>query len=195
MTTDVSDDDLVLEVGTSRTTGYYRTTVYIALLAIFTALTTVATIVIVIPFPYTGGYFNLGDALVMISGILLGPLGGFIAGGLGSALGDVALGYAAFAPLTFVVKGTEGFLVGLATRYCQRAVRITMWDIIGVAMGALAMLLGYFLGEVYILQITWEQAFLELITINTLQVIAGGVVSLAVGPIARRYLLEFVVGR
>ena len=64
--------------------------VFIAMMA---ALTCAATMVIRIPTPGTGGYIHPGDALVVLSGVLLGPLGGFLAGGLGSALADLAAGY------------------------------------------------------------------------------------------------------
>ncbi|MHA1615134.1 MAG: ECF transporter S component, partial [Candidatus Thorarchaeota archaeon] len=45
--------------------------VNLALLAIMTALTTVMTLVIQIPYPGTSGYFNLGDTMVMLGGLLL----------------------------------------------------------------------------------------------------------------------------
>jgi len=80
----------------------------IALLAIMTALATIMTIVIQIPYPGTSGYFNFGDTMVMLAGLLLGPVGGFIAGGFGSALADVATGYTFYAPITLVVKGLDG---------------------------------------------------------------------------------------
>ena len=98
---------------------FYRSPVFLALTIVFTALTTVATLLLVIPFPATSGYFNLGDSLVMISGLLLGPLGGFVAGGVGSALADM-VGYPHFAPITFIVKGCEGLVVGLFSQQINR---------------------------------------------------------------------------
>jgi uncharacterized membrane protein len=83
----------------------------LASLAILTALTTVLTMVVSIPIPATQGYINLGDAGVLFAGLLLGPLGG-IAGGVGSALADYALGYIHYIPITFFVKGFEGAVTG-----------------------------------------------------------------------------------
>ncbi|TFG26805.1 hypothetical protein EU527_19285, partial [Candidatus Thorarchaeota archaeon] len=65
---------------------YYRPktpspALYVTLLAILTSLTTIATIIIAIPFPTTSGFLNFGDTMVLLSGLILGPLGGFIAGG------------------------------------------------------------------------------------------------------------------
>ena len=65
----------------------------LVLTALFAALTCVATMIIRIPTPGTGGYIHPGDALVILSGIILGPLYGFLAAGLGSCLSDFLGGY------------------------------------------------------------------------------------------------------
>lgn len=162
-------------------------------MAILTALTTVATLVFRIPIPATEGYFNLGDVFVMISGFLLGPVGGFIAGGVGSAMADM-IGYPLYAPLTFVVKGCEGLLVGLFSFRTKEASRISGWDIIGILFGAAAMLLGYFLGEAYLLEQSVEAAFIELVTANILQVTVGAIGTVIIGPIARIFLRTTIYG-
>ncbi|MCX6655008.1 MAG: ECF transporter S component, partial [Candidatus Bathyarchaeota archaeon] len=71
----------------------------IAAMAIMSALTTVVTM-FALPFAPTGGFFNLGDAIVMTTALIFGPIIGGVAGGLGSALADLLLGYSAFAPFT-----------------------------------------------------------------------------------------------
>ncbi len=165
---------------------------YVALLAIMTALTTVATVVLVAPFPYTGGYFNLGDSLVMISGFLLGPGGGFFAGGVGSALADVLLGFPGFAPITFFAKGFEGLIVGYLSFRTTRKKNISGWDILGLFLGSVAMLLGYLLGEMLVFGYTFEVALLELVTINSIQVTMGSIVTILVGPLLRTYLRDIL---
>ncbi len=80
----------------------------ISLLALFCALVVVATIVVRLPIPATGGYFNLGDTIIFITSILLGPVSGMVVGGVGSALADVFGGFAQFAPWTLVIKGDRG---------------------------------------------------------------------------------------
>ncbi|MHA1960870.1 MAG: ECF transporter S component [Candidatus Thorarchaeota archaeon] len=161
---------------------------YVALLAMMLALTTVGTVVFLIPFIPTQGYFNLGDAFVMLSGMLLGPVGGFIAGGAGSAMADVALAFAYFAPITFVVKGCEGLFVGLISRRSWNQDRVNMWDVLAVAVGALVMLTGYFLAEVFLYG--FEAALAELIFVNSIQVSVGAIVTLLVGPTVRGFLRE-----
>jgi len=176
-----------LEYFASRTSN---TSLYVALLAIMAALTTVATAVLVVPFPSTQGYFNLGDSLVMISGFLLGPIGGFFAGGVGSAMADVVLGFPGYAPITFIAKGLEGLAVGLLSFRTSRSRKISAWDILGLLLGSAAMLLGYLLGEMFILGYTFEVAVLELITINSIQVITGSIATVLVGPLLRVYLRD-----
>ncbi len=83
----------------------------LALAAVFTSLVFAATLISVST-PITGGYFNLGETMVYTSAILGGPVVGAIAGGLGSMMADLFLGYSQYAPGTLVIKGLEGFLVG-----------------------------------------------------------------------------------
>ena len=58
----------------------------LCIMGLLIALTCVATMVIRIPIPSTGGYVNIGDSLVLICAIFFGPEYGLIAGGLGSGL-------------------------------------------------------------------------------------------------------------
>ena len=39
-----------------------------------------------IPTPGTGGYIHPGDAIVILSGVILGPAYGFLAAGIGSCM-------------------------------------------------------------------------------------------------------------
>lgn len=93
--------------------AYSKGSLKVSLTAIFTALTTVTTISFSIYVPATKGYFNLGEVMVYTTAILLGPFIGAVAGGVGSMLADVILGYYIYAPGTLVIKGVEGFIVGL----------------------------------------------------------------------------------
>lgn len=57
------------------------------------ALVTVATMLIQIPIPATQGFFNIGDAIIMVTALTFGPVVGGIAGGLGSSLADLLGGW------------------------------------------------------------------------------------------------------
>lgn len=51
----------------------------IVMTALFAALACVATMSIRIPTPGTGGYIHPGDAIVILSGVVLGPSYGLLA--------------------------------------------------------------------------------------------------------------------
>ncbi len=85
--------------------------VNVGIIAAFATLSFIGTLVIRIPIPATGGYFNLGDTFVMIAALLYGPFIGAAVGFIGPALAD-AVGYPQFILATAIVKGLEGLLVG-----------------------------------------------------------------------------------
>ena len=165
----------------------------LALLAILTALTTIMTLVIQIPYPGTSGYFNLGDTMVMLSGLLLGPVGGFFAGGVGSALADVISGWTFYAPITLVVKGLEGMAVGYLGARVRGSAKVNKLDVLAVAVGAVIMLSGYFIAQVFLFGAA--AAFGELVTVNLAQVSIGGFVTLLIGPTIRSYLRTINYGQ
>lgn len=86
--------------------------VKVGIIAAFATLAFIGTIVLRIPIPATGGYFNLGDTFVMLAGLLYGPLVGGVVGLIGPAAAD-AVGYPPYILATAVVKGLEGLAVGL----------------------------------------------------------------------------------
>ena len=53
----------------------------LVLAALFAAMCCAATMLIHIPVPATNGYINLGDAMVLLAALLLGPVYGAAAGG------------------------------------------------------------------------------------------------------------------
>jgi uncharacterized membrane protein len=180
-----------MEMEYFRPTGK-NTTVNIALLAILTALTTILTLVIRIPYPGTGGYFNLGDTMVMLGGFLLGPVGGFFVGGVGSAIADM-IGFPIFAPITLVVKGFEGMAIGYLGSRVRGQTKVNKQDVIAVIVGAVIMLTGYFIAEVFMFGV--GIAIGELVTVNLAQVAIGGVVALLIGPTIRSYLRTINYGQ
>lgn len=114
---------------------------------LFAALCCVATMMIQIPSPMTG-YLNLGDGVVLLSGFLLGPIYGMLAGGIGSMLADLLSGYAHYAPATLVIKGAASLVAGLLLRRLAFEHRSTGRHIIATILagicGELLMVAGYF---------------------------------------------------
>ncbi|MHA2058288.1 MAG: ECF transporter S component [Candidatus Thorarchaeota archaeon] len=160
--------------------------VNIALLAIMTALATIMTLIIQVPYPGTSGYFNFGDTMVMLGGLLLGPLGGFFAGGVGSALADLISGYTFYVPITLIAKGLEGMAVGFFSFKVKGHVRWSKWDIVGVLIGAFFMLTGYFVAQAIFFGLPF--AIGELVAVNLPQIAIGGAVALIIGPSIRSYI-------
>ncbi len=122
-----------------------RTLVLAALLAAFT---TVATMIIKIPTP-TMGYIHLGDGLVLLCGILLGPGMGAAAAGIGSMFADLFSGYAAWAPATLVIKAATAFVGGWAFHKLRTTAHATPLRTVLAGIPAEAvMVLGYYVYEV-----------------------------------------------
>jgi uncharacterized membrane protein len=121
--------------------------------AIFTAFVAAATMAFSLSIPVTSGYFNIGEIMVYTAALLMGPYVGAFAGGVGSMISDLSLGFAIYAPGTLVIKGIEGFIVGyLGNRGLaslpRSAYRLTT-VLLGVAVGSLVSWLGvtYLSGE------------------------------------------------
>jgi uncharacterized membrane protein len=147
----------------------------LAFLALFVALIAVATMIIRVPIPQTNGYMNLGDSMVLLSGIFFGPALGFLAGGIGSALADILGGYPQWAGWTLAIKGIEALIVGLAVRYLKiKADKISLVIILCFIVATAWMVFGYFSAET--LMYTQKAALVEL-PANIIQ--AGGSVVLA----------------
>ena len=119
----------------------------VGIIAAFATLSFIGTLVIRIPIPATGGYFNLGDTFVMIAALLYGPVIGAAVGFIGPALAD-AVGYPQFILATAIVKGLEGLLVGwiggrtIGTSLVKPA--------IALAVGIAVLVIGYFVFEAFI---------------------------------------------
>ena len=123
-----------------------RKIVFAALMA---ALTTVATMIIRIPTP-TQGYIHLGDGMVLLCGVLLGPGMGALAAGIGSMLSDLFAGYMSYVPGTFVIKALTALVGGWlncrltsGSTKCPTPVRVALAGIPAEAV----MVIGYFLYE------------------------------------------------
>ena len=119
--------------------------------ALFAALACVATMSIRIPTPGTGGYIHPGDAIVILAGIILGPVYGMLAGGIGSALSDLIGGYFVYVPITLVIKGLVALVSGLIyQKMCRygknRYVAVILGGITDIAFVAG----GYFICEFFL---------------------------------------------
>ena len=150
------------------------------LAALFAALSCVATMSIRIPTPGTSGYIHPGDAIVILSGVILGPVWGFLAGGIGSALSDLIGGYFIYVPITFVIKGLVALAAGLLY---QKIGKNQKSRYIAVILGGVADIIlvagGYFVCESFI----YGAGAAASIPANIIQGVGGLVISCILYPI------------
>jgi uncharacterized membrane protein len=122
-------------------------TATMAMAAVMAALVCVTTMLIQVPIPATEGFFNIGDAMIMVAALTGGPIVGAFAGGIGSSLADLLGGWYVWVIPTLLIKGTEGFLAGWMLRREQPNVQhvVLAWIV-----GGLAMVFGYFIVQIYL---------------------------------------------
>lgn len=122
----------------------------LVLSGLMAALVTVGTMIIQIPTP-TKGYIHIGDSMVYLSGIVLGPAVGSLAAAIGSMFADLFSGYGIYAPATFVIKGLDAFVVGyiyhkMIGEHASMTKKLTSFSI-AVLLGGAIMVGGYFAYE------------------------------------------------
>ena len=165
--------------------GYYllNNIIVLPVAAIFAAVTCILTFIVPFTIPTTQGYINLGDIGVMISGLLFGPIIGGIAGGFGSALTDIFLA-PQYALATLIIKGLEGFIVGLISNPRKNYLKINYKDFIGVIIGGIIMVVGYFIAEIILYG--FPSALFELFFNGAVQFGLSAIVSLLFVGFARK---------
>lgn len=157
-------------------------TVRLVVAALLAAMTCVATMIIKIPVQATGGYINLGDSIVILSGFVLGPVLGGVSAGLGSALADLLSGYAVYIPATFIIKGLMAVAAGLLIKDIHKK---SILDFLWVCLASeLIMIAGYLFFEAVILG--YGKAALAAVVGNAVQGVAGIAVTVLLLPVVKR---------
>ena len=109
--------------------------------------------------PVPGGHLYLCDVVICLAAILLGPVEAFIVGGVGSFIGDML-----FYPLPmFVSLATHGLQAVVISLIAHKKIKgdRKVTSAIGVAVGAVIMVVGYTLGKTFIYS-TFEYAMIKL---------------------------------
>ena len=149
----------------------------LALYGLFAALTIIATLVFKVPVPSFNIYFNMGESIIYLVALLYGGPAGAIIGGVASALADIIGGYPLWAPITLIIKGVEGFIVGTMVRKTSIPVAI--------ALGAIPLVLGY----ASVAGILYGRAAVPIeFLLSSLQAIVGGLVAMFLYPRLKTYL-------
>lgn len=130
-------------------------TFYIVMTATLTALAFVATFLIQIPVGI--GYVNFGDAVVMVSSVVLGPLGATVVGAIGPALADIVSGYVVYAPFTMIIKGCEGFVCALVFKCVFTKKSVYLRAVVSFVVGVVIVVVGYFLADFVLVLVGYMQ--------------------------------------
>lgn len=160
--------------------------------ALFAAMTYVATRLIEIPYNILGigpsGLVHLGDSVVFIAAILLGKRKAAIAAAIGMTLFDLTSPYAIWAPVTLIAKGGMAYICGLIAYSRGKKGDGIINNIIATVVSGIYMILVYFLGGIILTLLTVKSISFEyavysnilMITGNVIQIVAGMVVALPI---------------
>lgn len=125
----------------------------LAISGFMAALVMIGTMIIQIPTP-AKGYIHIGDSMVYLSGILLGPIAGSLAAAIGSALADLFSGYIIYAPATFIIKGLDALAIGCCYHALTKETTSLLkkiWSfILGFILGGSIMVGGYLIYETFL---------------------------------------------
>ncbi len=150
----------------------------IAKAGVLAAAIILLTTLVSIPLPGGHGYLNLGDAGVLTAAYLLGNPWGLLCAGVASALSDVLVGWAIYAPATFVIKGLMAFVAAVAIRRLNGKRRL-----LAFYPAALIVPVGYLLYEALLFG---PAAALPNVPLNLLQCLLGAAVAHAVAGVMER---------
>ncbi|MGN1378125.1 MAG: ECF transporter S component [Dorea sp.] len=152
----------------------------IIMTALFAALACVATMSIRIPTPGTNGYIHPGDAVVILSGVILGPVWGMVAGGIGSALADLIGGYFIYVPITLVIKGLIALIAGVIYQKIGKTSKSRYTAVIlGGVTDIILVAGGYFLCESFMYGVSGAAAS---IPANIIQGVGGLIIACILYP-------------
>jgi uncharacterized membrane protein len=145
--------------------------------ALMAAMTCIVTMVLPIKIPFgNGGYIHPGDAFVLLSGIILGPIYGGFAAGIGSMIADLLSPYAMYAPATLIIK----FLAAMIGSYSYRHIRSRSIVLAGI-FGGIIVTLGYFICDTFFYG-TYATAIVG-VPFNILQNVMGIVLASIILPL------------
>ncbi len=149
--------------------------------ALFAAFACVATMSIRIPTPGTGGYIHPGDAVVILAGVILGPVWGLLAAGIGSALADLIGGYFFYVPITFFIKGAVALTAGLLYQRIGKSPKSRLAAVVLGGVGDIVLVAGgYFLCECLIYGVAASAAS---VPANLIQGVSGLVIGVLLYPV------------
>jgi uncharacterized membrane protein len=155
----------------------------VALIGILSAMVYVTSAFLQIPIPTAIGNtrLHMGNVMCLLSGLLLGPVYGGLAAGIGSMFFDLLNpAYIASAPFTFAFKFTMAWVCG---QLAHRQPAKNGWLIAGAVLGAMTYVILYlsksFLGDYLVLGMPFDAVWIS-VTQKAVVSITNGVIASAV---------------
>ena len=124
--------------------------------------------------PVPGGHLYMNDVIICTAAILLDPFAAFMVGGVGAFLGDLFF-YPTPMFVSLVTHGVQAVVISLCSRHLLKKHPVLASGI-GVAIGAVIMVVGYSLGRAFLYS-TPEYAVLKL-PYQILQAVVGAVLGM-----------------
>lgn len=155
-----------------------RPTVWIASTAMLMAMNIVFSSFSI---PVPGGHLYLNDVVICLAAIVLDPVAAFLVGGVGAFLGDLFF-YPTPMFVSLVVHGLQAVVISVFSHYILKKHPVISSGI-GVALGAVIMVVGYTIGRAFIYG-TPEAAVLKL-PFQILQATVGAVLGMVLCWVCR----------
>lgn len=133
--------------------------------ALMAALIFVATYMIKIPNPSTGGYSHMGDCMIFMAVIFIGRKNGSLAAGIGGALSDFLAGAPIWILPTLIIKYVMAFIMGTVIKAKPESRKL---QIAGAVVGGLFQIAAYTLVKIVLIGLTPAIASIPNLSIQTL---------------------------
>ncbi|MTI49650.1 MAG: ECF transporter S component [Firmicutes bacterium] len=162
-----------------KTTEQSQNTKDIVVSGLLIALVFISTYFIQFHLPLSlnsGGLVHLGNTMLFSIAIVFGKKKGAVAGAFGMGLFDIIAGWALWAPCTFIVRGVQGYLIGLIANGNDRKGNSVVWNIVAISISSAWMIAGYFIYNIALYQ-NWAAA-LSSIPGDVLQTVIGIILGL-----------------
>lgn len=96
-----------------------------------------------ISIPFFASRFHVGNAVCVLCGLLLGPVAGFFAAGVGNGLFDIVGGYGLEFIITFINKGAIALVTGLIAYKTASKSKLVRSDYVHIVLGSVLGALTY----------------------------------------------------
>lgn len=152
---------------------------------ILSAIVIIATFInVTLPLSSKGGLVHLGTPVAVICILVYGRKIGTLSSTIGMTLFDILAGYAIWAPITFVARLGFGYILGTVAFSKGRNADSLVFNIIGIVLAGLYMIVAYYIGEALIIS-SWIVALPSIIG-DTIQVVFAIIVGLPVAKILKK---------